>query len=158
MFTIVHVYVWYLVSCETRFTSLPFFQFMEWISIEENQTLKDKHSLTERLRPSFTCVHTWPTSLLPMPCYHPQSSYWLFSPSPGAQWHKGSSNTQWKNPQGKDEVSYYRKCKPSTLMKLSVSFRQVWHGAAWTTESSDRSNRAGSDDQDHHMILEWKCS
>lgn len=65
------------------------FPLMEWISIHE---MKDKYSLTERLRPYLTCVHTWPAFLLPMPCYRPQSSCWLFSPSPEAQWHK--SNTE----------------------------------------------------------------
>lgn len=57
----------------------------------------------------------------------------------------------------KNELTY-DKCNPSTLIKLSVSFRQVWHGAVWTltTVSSERSTRAGSDDQDHHMILQWK--
>lgn len=46
----------------------------------------------------------------------------------------------------------------STLMKLSVSFRQVWHGAVWTltTESSERSTRAGRNGQAHHMILQIK--
>lgn len=43
-------------------------------------------------------------------------------------------------------------------MKLSVSFRQVWHGAVWTltTESSERSTRAGRNGQAHHMILQIK--
>lgn len=41
-------------------------------------------------------------------------------------------------------------------MKLSVSFRQVWHGAVWTltTESSERSTRAGRKGQADHMVLQ----
>lgn len=43
----------------------------------------------------------------------------------------------------------------STLMKLSVSFLQVWQGAVCTltTVSSDRSTTAGRKDQVHHMVL-----
>lgn len=45
-----------------------------------------------------------------------------------------------------------------TLMKLSVSFWQVWHGAVCTltTESSERSTRAGRNGQAHHMMLQEK--
>lgn len=46
------------------------------------------------------------------------------------------------------------------LMKLSVSFRQVWHGAVWTltTESSERSTRAGRKGQAHHMMIPYSTS
>lgn len=143
-----------LCACDSRSTSLPTFS-TDWVkhNSRENHILKDKFATTETLWLFLTCVRTWLAFLLPMPCYHPQSSCWLFSPSPEAQWHQ--KNTQWMITEGKHELSYYNKPKASTLMKLSVSFRQVWHGAVWTitTESSERSNRAGSDDQDHHMIL-----
>lgn len=102
-----------------------------------------------------TCVHTWPAFLLPTQCYLPQSSYWLFSPIPETQGNKrGKYQTRVKRKK-KHELTY-GKYNSSTIIKLSVSFRQVWHGAVWTltTVSSERSTRAGSDDQDHHMILQ----
>ena len=46
----------------------------------------------------------------------------------------------------------------STLIKLSVSFLQVWQGAVWTRtmDSSERSTTAGRKDQVHHMVLQGK--
>lgn len=46
----------------------------------------------------------------------------------------------------------------STLMKLSVSFLQVWQGAVWTltTDSSERRTTAAREDQVHHMVLQGK--
>lgn len=48
----------------------------------------------------------------------------------------------------------------STLIKLSVSFLQVWQGAVWTrtTDSSERSTTAGRKDQVHHMVLQGKIA
>lgn len=49
-----------------------------------------------------------------------------------------------------------RKSYHCTLMKLSVSFWQVWQGAVWTltTESSDRSIRAGRNGQAMAIVLQ----
>lgn len=97
-------------------------------------------------------MHTWPAFLLPRQCYLHQSSCWPFPPSPESENKREHSNL--RNTGVLEPVALEINC--CTFTKLSVSFRQVWHGAVRTfpTESSERSRRAGRNGQAHHILQE----